>query len=230
VHQVDEQGVRLDVQAPFGTYSDIFVPMQGTFQVENAATAVAAADVLGQYYHIPMNPEIVRAALVHHNFPGRMEAIQHNPLVLLDGAHNPHKMQALVSSMKAIYPGWTVTGILGVLGMKDVEHTLSAVLPLLRRVIFTRPQVLGKPAAQPEKLAELARAIAAATPSRELEILTAPDIQQALTLALGSLAEEEMLLVTGSLYLIGEAREYWVSKTRMLTDAQNESPNSEGAK
>ncbi len=215
VHQVDEHGIRLSVQTSRQAYPDLFVPLQGAFQAPNTALAVAALDLLAQYHPLPLSPALVRSALAGHTFPGRMEVVQPKPLVLLDGAHNPHKMRALAESLKTIYPGRATTAVFGALAMKDAEGLLAELLPVVQRVIYTRPHVLGKPSFQTDGLLALTRRLA---PGVQVEVIE--DVQKAVDSAIHGLPANGMVVVTGSIYMVGEARERWASKTSLLRQAE----------
>ncbi|MBN1887485.1 MAG: hypothetical protein JW850_05830 [Thermoflexales bacterium] len=199
------------VRAPHRRYDDVRVGMSGLFQPANAALAVAAADVLAHEYGLPIAAESVSAALAEVRFAGRMEVIQSAPLVILDGAHNPHKMQALIDSLRAIYPGRKVVAVLGILMVKDARAMVSALLPMLSRVVVSQPYVPGKPSLPPQALAAIIRDTAPGLP-----LQVADSVQQGIALALEELDAGDLVLVTGSLYMVGEARNYWVPREQLL--------------
>lgn len=191
----------ITVHGPFNRYDRLKVGPIGIYQLSNATLAIAALDVLSHFEKIgpPLNPQ----ALATCSCPGRMEVVSHDPIILLDGAHNPHKMQALVDSLKQAYPNKKITAITGSIVNKEVEDILQVLIPAVDRVIATAPNVPGKPAVDPaiivEKIGQMAPIPAEST----------QNISQAIERAKAISDPEDLILITGSLYLVGEARELW---------------------
>jgi dihydrofolate synthase/folylpolyglutamate synthase len=207
------QGTRFSVRTPRHAYEDLSVALPGKFQAVNAALAVTAVDLIAEQCGLSVTRDVLQAALQGARFPGRLEVVQHEPLVILDGAHNPHKMGALVETLQALHPGRRAIVVLGLLASKDAEAVLAALVPLAQRWIVTQPRVLGKPALAP---AELAAAVRRAAPGADVE--TAERVDAGLERALQLAESESLVLVTGSLYMLGEARNRWVSPETLLTE------------
>jgi dihydrofolate synthase/folylpolyglutamate synthase len=208
---VSAGGVNLTIEAPHRTYRNLNVGLRGSFQAINAALAVSAADLLAHEYGLSLSEDAVRRGLQTVQLHGRMEIVQQSPLVILDGAHNPHKMRSLAESLEAIYPGRPVTAVVGMLMTKDAESMLAALVPVAQRIVVTRPNVLGKPSVSPE---ELARAIQTLDPTSQVEI--APEIESAIQTALRLTSPDGLVVITGSLYLIGAARNHWFPPETLL--------------
>jgi dihydrofolate synthase/folylpolyglutamate synthase len=190
---------KLTVEAPFNRYVNINVAGMG-YQAHNGAVALAAVDVLGHTHGWRISAEQAEQVLAGVRFAGRLETVQENPLVILDGAHNPHKMATLVASLQAKYPNQKATAVVGSIAGKNGGAMLAALAPITARWVFTQPRVPGKPAIPPAELAALVGETAAS-------VQTADTVQEALTAALTS--PSDYILITGSLYLVGEARSYW---------------------
>jgi dihydrofolate synthase/folylpolyglutamate synthase len=126
-----------------------------------------------------------------------------SPRVLLDGAHNPEKIEALASALRAIYPEEQFTLVVGLLKTKDAEAALRAFKGLARRVITTDPSVKGKPAIPVEELAGLMRRMGWGDVTPVAEPLSA------LNLAIKVTAHDDLIIVAGSLFLVGMIRAYW---------------------
>jgi dihydrofolate synthase/folylpolyglutamate synthase len=94
---------------------------------------------------------------------------------------------------------------------KDAESMLAALVPVAQRIVVTRPNVLGKPSVSPE---ELARAIQTLDPTSQVEI--APEIESAIQTALRLTSPDGLVVITGSLYLIGAARNHWFPPETLL--------------
>lgn len=179
---------------PWGTWPDLRVGIAGPHQVENACTAIAALYALGlQDVSIPESA--IRAGLRHARWPGRFERVQVNDVeIVLDGAHTPAAARALVETWRAEVGVEAAAVIIGMGNDKDIAAFLAELRPLAARLIATR--AASPRAASPEAIATIADGLGFAT-------LVAPDVASALRFA----GESSPLLVTGSLFVAGEARE-----------------------
>jgi dihydrofolate synthase/folylpolyglutamate synthase len=212
---LDDRGATINVSAPFQEYRNIRIPLLGSFQAQNAGLAIAAVDLLAHNHNFSMTSDIANRTLADIQFPGRMEIIQENPRVILDGAHNPQKMLALSKSIAQLYPNTSFTLICGMLCSKDTSQSLKHLLSQSRRVVTVKPQVLGRACVEASDLAGVVRDIGYAGP-----IDTFPDVTQALDTILAEAKPDDMILVTGSLYMLGEARSYWVSPESLLIESE----------
>jgi dihydrofolate synthase/folylpolyglutamate synthase len=212
---MDDAGITLDVRAPYGRYERVWMPIRGPFQAQNAGLAIAAADVLAHECGMALSEQTVREQMAGARLPGRLEVMQREPLVILDGAHNPQKARSLAEAMRALYPDRNYTLIFGMLGTKDAAGSLSHLLPRATRVAVTRPLVKGKRATEPEELADVVRDL-----EYDGALDVYPNVLQAMDEVLGQAGPDDLVLITGSLYMIGEAREYWVTSQRLLIEAE----------
>jgi dihydrofolate synthase/folylpolyglutamate synthase len=159
----------------------------GVFQPGNALLAAAAARALGA------GDPAIRAGLRGARWPGRFQVFRHDPIVILDGAHNPAGARALAASLSAYFPGRPVTFAIGILADKDAGGILSALSPLAARIVLTAS---GNPrAAPPEALRALLPA--------DLPVEVAPSPSEALARATAG-AAGGIVCVAGSLSLIGD--------------------------
>lgn len=181
---------------PWGDWADLAVGIPGPHQVENACTAIAALHTLGTL-GVSIPEEAVRHGLREARWPGRFERLQVNIQdVVLDGAHTPAAARALVETWHSeIGTTSRATLVVGMGNDKDLDAFLRELRPVAASLIATR--ATSPRAAQPD-------AIAAAAAALGLPATTAPDVATALRTALGSRAP---VLVTGSLFVVGEARE-----------------------
>lgn len=212
--QETQDGTRLTVNGVYQTYPDLRIAMTGEFQYLNAALAVAGVDLLAGQGKLRISEEQVRQG-VQVQFPGRIEVVQDKPLVILDGAHNLHKATALTQSLQQSYPGKKWTVVLGTLSIKDFSGIIEVLAPITERWIATQPKVMGKPSTSPEALVEVIQRV---TP--DVEILKAEDVKEAIALALELAGEEDLVLVTGSLYMLGDARSVWYPVEDLLKELE----------
>jgi len=181
--------------------------MAGGIQAINGATALATVRAMrGQGWVI--GDDAIREGLASGRLPGRLEVLRERPMVVLDAAHNPQKAAALADDLAKM--GRRCVGVVGVLAAKQAREVLAELAPALRVLVATEPTVIGKPSLPAGKLAAIARAVGIGDVNVEVEPVAALD--RALSLA----GEEDVVLVTGSLYLIGELRRRWYADAAMV--------------
>jgi dihydrofolate synthase/folylpolyglutamate synthase len=173
----------LTMDARGSDFSGIHCPLPGEHQVDNAATAALALRTL----RVP--PEGIAST----RWPGRLEHAAPNPDIILDGAHNPSGARALARYLERFYAGRTVWMIYGAMRDKAIEEVSGVLFPLATHLIFTAPQ--SQRALRPEAMRDMAGRGRAE-----------PAIAPALAYAQSHAAAEDVIVVTGSLYLVGEAR------------------------
>ncbi len=175
--------------------------LAGAHQADNAGLALLALEVMGDAA-LPADEAAIRRALAGTRWPGRLETVQARPRVVLDGAHNPAGVARLARSLHEEFRFDRLILVASVMADKPVEAMLAVLGPLASVVVATRAAVAR--AASPERVAEAARGAAGgrATP----RVLTSPDVPAALDLALREAGEGDLVLVTGSLFAVGEAR------------------------
>ncbi len=177
------------------------IPTPGDFRSTNEATARLAVDLLGF--------DVERADIVEglgrSRLPGRTETMQEDPLVILDGAHNPQKIASLAGWFTREYPLAKPVVVAGFLESKDARAMLQALTPIASQFVMTEPAVEEKPPAHAEQLAELSRELAFDGLMR-----VEPDPMTAVAVAIDLARQSgQPVLVTGSLYLIGNVRGRW---------------------
>jgi dihydrofolate synthase/folylpolyglutamate synthase len=132
-------GQLLNVQGLGGTYEELYLPLHGAHQAQNAAVAIAAAEAfLGGSEGVRLDIDVLRAGLADVVSPGRMEVVRRSPTVLVDAAHNPAGAQVLADSLEEAFGFSRLIGLVAVLADKDAEGILGALEPVLAEVIVTR--------------------------------------------------------------------------------------------
>ena len=120
-----------------GRYDELFLPLYGAHQAENAAVALAAVEAfLGG--DEPLDDELVRAAFAQVTSPGRLEIVRRGPTIVLDAAHNPHGAEATAAALEDSFALDPLIGVIGVMGDKDAEGLLAAFEPHLEHVVCTQ--------------------------------------------------------------------------------------------
>jgi len=182
-------------KSPHHQYQRLEIGLEGSFQSRNAATALAALEILETAGFVVADSD-VRLGLQTTKWPGRMHLHAINPRVILDGAHNPGAMTELAASIKKNPLGKRLFMVLGILEDKDVEKMIRTVVPLADHAWYSSP-AYGR-AAPAQRLAEAAAGIG--TPGT-----VEPDLKRALDEALSAAEPQDAVLVCGSLYTVGEA-------------------------
>ncbi|HJQ43607.1 MAG TPA: folylpolyglutamate synthase/dihydrofolate synthase family protein [Jatrophihabitantaceae bacterium] len=206
--QVAVGGQALTMQGLGGTYEEVFLPLHGAHQAQNAVCALAAVEALlgAGAESGPLDIETVRAAFASVRSPGRLEAVRSAPTILVDSAHNPHGMAASVDAVGEAFDFRRLIGVVAVLGDKDVAGMLTALEPVLDEVVVTQNSSLRSMSA--DALAQQAAAIFG--PDRvTVEERLDDAIETAVRLAEDT--GDEVLsgsgvLITGSVVTAGEAR------------------------
>ncbi|HSV39745.1 MAG TPA: folylpolyglutamate synthase/dihydrofolate synthase family protein [Nocardioidaceae bacterium] len=189
-----------------GEYDEIFLPLYGAHQAQNAALALTAVEAFAGDDALDL--ELVREAFGGVTSPGRLEVIRRGPTILLDAAHNPHGAAASVEAIRDSFTFDPLVGVVGVMADKDVEGMLSAFEPVFSEIVCTQNSTDRTMKA--EELAEIAADIFGEHRVR-VEHRLDNAIELAVTLAetggvLGESIGSGGVLVTGSVVTVGEAR------------------------
>ncbi len=174
----------------------VFSPgLAGRHQGANAATAIAATEVLSRFLR-PFDKDKVLSAVREARWEGRLETVRRRPLVLLDGAHNVEGVTALASYIKEIIRRPVVL-VFAAMEDKDLRGMTRILFPVASTVVLTR--VPYKRSATPE-------ALLAAAPPFKGRVLLEPDTRRAVEMALLESKRSEPVVIAGSLFLIGEVK------------------------
>ncbi len=186
----------IDLRTPGETYDQLFVPAHGRHQGENAATAIAAVEA---FFGRPTPEELVNEGLADVGLPGRFEVVDREPTVILDGAHNPDGAAATYRTLVEEFArlgSWVL--VVGMLRGKDPVELLTALgAPDFDAVICAEPA--WSRALPAEELAFAARTLG-------IQAEVVRDSGEALVRARAVTAADDLILVTGSIYVVGEAR------------------------
>lgn len=132
----DGYGTRFSVQGSFGSYPQLWMPIIGAHQAENAATAIVAVE---QFLGRGIADEVLRSALADAVSPGRLHVVSKEPLVVLDGAHNPPGLASLRESIRDHFAAGNAVGVVGMLADKDVFSSAQELVGVFERLIVTSP-------------------------------------------------------------------------------------------
>ncbi len=179
------------------SYEKVKLALQGRHQVDNACLALAAIECL-RAAAVAVDEAAVRQGLLHARWPGRLELVARKPDIYLDGAHNPASARMLAKTVRDMKPAYQrVVLIIGILGDKDYQGILSALVPLADHVVATKPRYA--------RALEVG-ALAAEIGKRYASVETAETVEDAVTMARRAASPDDLVLITGSLYVVGDAR------------------------
>lgn len=190
---------------PFRSIDNVSISMNGSHQVNNAAAALMAIEVLRQYVALVVDDEELLNAFRSATWPGRLELASANPRILLDGAHNPEGAEALAKALQSIYPYRQLHVMIGMLQTKNHRGVLQHILPLVSTLVITEPDFMKR--MESGKLAEIARELAAEQ-QRNVEVIVEPDWKRALEKMKRLTHDDDLAVVTGTLYLVADARSW----------------------
>ena len=175
------------------------VPLAGPHQVENAVTVVNAARELAER-GLRISDQHIVAGIAKASIPARFEIVSSDPIVIIDGAHNPDGIDALCRSIDSLLDGRSIVGIIGMLRDKAYEEALSEIIPKFEMVLTVTPN-------SPRALSAKELAVCAGQFAREgVTVKPIDNLRKAASIALDMTDEAAAVVVCGSLYLASEMR------------------------
>jgi dihydrofolate synthase/folylpolyglutamate synthase len=187
-------GQQFRVRGMHATYDELFVPMFGEHAVRNVAAAIVAVE---SFTEQALDPDVTRSAVGAVRIPGRLEVMGRSPVVVLDGAHNPAGAEALARTLGEAFIWSRLHVVLAMSSNKDVDGFVAALAPLADVWYAARNESVRSFPAE-----DVAKRIAAAG-GRVADLGT---VEESLAAARDAAAEDDLILVTGSLYTVADAR------------------------
>jgi dihydrofolate synthase/folylpolyglutamate synthase len=180
------------LSGPWGALREVALSLPGDHQVENAGTAAAALWLLAEA-GMPVGEAAVRAGFAAARWPGRFERVERDGVIVLDGAHTPAAAAALRRTLEHEFPDESAVFVLGCSSDKPVAEIVSELAPVASRIVAVRANVARS--MDPVQIVEAATAAG-------LPATNAGSVAGGLAAAHG-----DLMVVTGSLFVVGEARE-----------------------
>jgi dihydrofolate synthase/folylpolyglutamate synthase len=189
----------------YRSHKNMFLPLSGRHQLYNASMAIRVCEILCQKT-VSVPDDAIRSGLLNLKLEGRLERVSEKPYIILDSAHNPMAASALADTIKELFPDKEIILVIGLMKDKDIDGILKPLIQSAMQIIFTKPE--GQRAASPVELRERAVSIRKAdidiSPPR---METAGTVAEALALAQKQWRQDSIILITGSFYTTGEAKE-----------------------
>ena len=210
----DVAGQRFSVKTLTSDYRDLFLPLHGEYQAENAALAISAVEA---FFGVSnrLFDDVLRVALADSTSPGRLQVVSRKPLTILDAAHNPGGAESLARAMKKTFGAPKTIAVISILGDKDAHSLLQALKTTADTFVVT--QSTSPRAIEVTELEKIAKEIFG-----ESRVRSAETPYRALELAKELVAENGAIVVTGSITLVGD-----VLKNIQLGSDDNESEDYE---
>ena len=198
------RGAKLIVVPPPQPSPDVqgrerLLPLRGAHQLINASVGVTALQIANEH-GLVVGDEAIRQGLATVEWPGRLEILSHDPLMIVDGAHNGDSAQKLATALREVFHinQWTL--VIGISADKDIPAIFDALRPMAARIIVTRAR--NTRAADIEELA-------LQVTDRGQEPIIAASVANAIELAL---KHQTPIIITGSLFTVADAREAWFTR------------------
>ena len=177
-------------------WKDVRIPLVGRYQMNNAAVVLTAVQVLRERGW-RLSDDAVRTGLASTRWPARFEVLRRDPVFIVDGGLNPHRIRATAESLERLFPGKKITFLVGVMADKDVPHILGLVVPLAKEFFTVKPR--NPRAMSAEELASRIEALGVkATPCVSVE--------EGVRIAQEAAGKAGIVCALGSLYMSGDVR------------------------
>ncbi len=198
--QVTQSGIDgqvFDLKTDYRTYPGLRVSLLGEHQVVNAVTAIVTIEALKKI-GVQVGTDAIYQGLQHVAWPARLEIVQDNPMVVLDGAHNVHGAISLKKALEKVFSYERLILVFGMLGDKERGKVIQELAPLAAKAVITKPN--SPRAGDWEEIGRLVKEYVR-------DVHTIADIQEAVKYAVSSAGPRDLVCITGSLYMVAEARE-----------------------
>lgn len=185
-------------------YDNLSLALSGKYQLFNACTAIRASELLRQKgFSIP--DRAISKGLSKVKLEGRFEYVSEDPPIIIDGAHNPDAIISLSASLGDLLPGKKIILVLGVMNDKDIAGIIGPIIHNADTIILT--SAAYERSASPQRLAEIIQSLNGYGIKGNAEISSTENVTEAINLAKTRCDEDSVILITGSFYTTGEAKE-----------------------
>lgn len=192
---VKNEGSRFSVDGTYSTYQNIPLPVFGGYQVLNFTVAV---EILEAFTGQKIEDGVIDSAVMGLTCPGRFELVSRNPLVVLDGAHNPEGIGMVVNGLPQAFAYKNLIAVLAVSSDKDIEQMLATLIKQASVLILSQNESYRSASAS--QLNDIASSMGNG-------YIIEPDLQKAIDTAIAEASPEDLVCITGSLYTVADARE-----------------------
>ncbi len=192
----------MNYQGRHHRWTKLRLGLPGKHQILNASLALAAVEVLIES-GFSLDEEHLRRGLAETKWPGRLELIGDSPRILLDGAHNPGAAEVLKKNLKEDFSRRRLVLVLGIMADKEIPKMMAHLVPLADLLILTQPRMAR--AASPALLRSHAS-------SFRKPVVEVAEVRSAVKYALAEAGKEDLIVISGSLFTVGEARAFFLEQ------------------
>ncbi|MBU0693648.1 MAG: bifunctional folylpolyglutamate synthase/dihydrofolate synthase [Candidatus Omnitrophica bacterium] len=198
------------VKGIFSDFENLKIPLLGKHQLVNVCCAIGAVQLL-KFHNILISDENIKRGLKKTRWPGRLEIVRRSPLIILDGAHNQPAARQLKQSLEEFLKKKAgLILVIGILKDKEIEKIVKELVPLAFKVVVTVPRTSR--AALPEDICKVAV-------KYNQNVTVVREVEAAVRESLNEAKKDDIICVTGSLYTIGEARQFLMEEKKQCTTA-----------
>lgn len=197
---VTHEKQHFDVRTPWGNFYDLETNLLGRHQLDNAAAAIGLAKALEKKTRLKISEGAIRQGILDAKWPGRLEKISDKPKIILDGAHNVDSMQKLLDALPSHFQYSDLIVVFAASQDKDVEGMMKVLIGHTSCLILTQ---FDSPRVMPAK-----KIYSLLENEPEKEVFVETECVSAMAKARSLAGPDELILVTGSLYLVGEVRKH----------------------
>jgi len=191
-------GQKFNLETSNGKFENLYIPLLGKHQILNASLAVGAIEALGRY-NVQISKETIRRGLEKTVWPGRLEVIQKDPYVVLDCAKDILATKKLVQSIKSLFDYKNLLLVVSISSSKKFKRMMGDLVSISDFVFLTEHKV--------KKRAIDASVLSKEASGKPYKIIK--DVKDAVKCALVMARKNDLILITGSVFTVGEAREIW---------------------
>lgn len=206
VKSTSMEGLSMDWWGRTQSLSGLIIPLLGRHQAVNAATALAVVEALGELGSLSLNERQIREGLAATRWPARLEIVQRAPLVVIDGAHNLDGAKTLRQALQEFFRYQDLILVIGMLGDKEREKVVAELAPLAKAVVVTKPN--SPRAGDWQNLAVEVRKYVS-------QVYLIENISEAVNNGIALAGPLDLVCITGSLYMVAEAREKWHTQAEL---------------
>ena len=185
----------MDIFTRSNKYFNLRLPLAGRHQLENAVSALIAAELFEEETGMKISPKSVATGFRNIKWEGRLQRISKTPEIILDAAHNPAALSRLREYFKEFYSDRKIICVFGILSDKDYKKMIEEIDRIANTIILTRP--MTDRAADPDTLFD-------SFPKSDFNIRVIPMVKDAYAEALKLATDDDVILVTGSHFTVGE--------------------------
>jgi dihydrofolate synthase/folylpolyglutamate synthase len=194
------EGQTFNLKGLSSDYEGVTIPLIGGHQLLNAATAVGAVEAL-KFHGVEVSGDAIASGLKGVKWPGRMEVMQTKPLVVLDGAKDVNAAKAMKEALQSVFIYDRLVAVLSISSDKKIAEMIREIAHVADHFVITSHRVMGRAAKSSRIASEVERH------SRTHEVIA--DVKTAVKRAIEYAGVDGMVIVVGSVFLVGEAREIW---------------------